>query len=143
MQGTHSVRGNPEGQTKTGHAHIATRDSDEASVLMLDEHGMICDCNSSCEALFGYDRGELLGEHVSLLLPQLDARELMRDGQPNPRLRFLCRVSHSFQAVSSDAEKFPCDLFLNVINWEGRDCLSLIVHPVLKSKSPVLMGTAD
>ncbi|MBA3034570.1 MAG: PAS domain-containing protein [Gammaproteobacteria bacterium] len=130
MHATHAIT---KGKTRTEHHHKSARDFSEAPVLLLDEHGMICDCNPGCEALFGYHRRELLQRHISMLLPQLDATELMRDGQPNPRLRFLCRVSHPFQAVSRDDGTFACDLFLNVINWEGRDSLSLIVHPILST----------
>jgi PAS domain S-box-containing protein len=129
MHVTHTAKGNVP---KTRHL-ASTHGEGEAPVLMLDEHGMICNCNPSCEALFGYPRNELLLQHVSMLLPQLDATTLMCNGQSNPRLRFLCRVGHPFEAISSDDEKFSCDLFLNIINWEGRDCLSLIVHPILRT----------
>jgi hypothetical protein len=88
---------------------------------------MIRDCNSSCEALLGYRRRELAWRHVSMLLPKLAQVDLIQNGEPNPHLRFLCRIGQRFQVVPRDREQFAGDLFLNRL--DGRDRLSLIIRP--------------
>lgn len=100
------------------------------AVLTVDCDGMIYDCNEDGESLFDYQRGELVRRHVSMLLPQLAKLELMPGGQPNPRLRFLCRSGHHYQAVTKHGGHFPSDLFLNHLDGHGRDRMSLIVRPV-------------
>ena len=99
------------------------------ATLVLDERGMICDCHGACEALFDYGSSELLGRHVCLLLPQLADMELLQDGQPNPRLRYLCRVGQQFEAQRKDGARFDSEIFLNLLAAKDRGCLSLIVRP--------------
>ena len=103
----------------------------ESSVaaLRIDATGMVCDCNRASEALFKYRRSELVWRPVSMLLPQLADWELVQNGQPNPHLKFLCRISRRFQAVTRDGKHFATELFFNLLNSAGRGGLSLIVRP--------------
>jgi hypothetical protein len=104
--------------------------AEEVAVLTLDELGMVRDCNHGSELLFKYCRGELVWRHVSMLLPELADLQLMPDGEPNPRLRYFCRVGHHLQAVAHDGECFACELFFNVLdNDAGHDRLVLVVLP--------------
>lgn len=114
-------------------ATVGRRSSADAgeklAMLTLDDRGMVCDCNSSGEALFKCRRSELVWRHISLVLPQLEELALMQDGQINPRLRFLCRIGRRFQAVARDGERFASELFLNLLDNKGHCRLSLIVRP--------------
>lgn len=101
----------------------------EMAALTLDDRGMVCDCNPASEALFKYRRSELIRRHVSMLLPQLAGLELVQNGEPNPRLRFLCRIGQSYQAVTQCGESFAGQLFFNVLDNIGCGRLSLIVRP--------------
>ena len=74
--------------------------------LTLNEQGMICDCNIPTGDLFGYGRGELAWGHISELMPELAAIKPMRDGQINPRLRFLSHIGHRFQLLSLSGKLF-------------------------------------
>jgi len=96
--------------------------------LTLDDRGVVCDCNDACETLFKCRRSDLLRRHVSKLLPQLAEMDLMPNGQPNPRLRFLCRIGRQFRAVADDGEDIASELFFNVLDNRGRHELSLIVR---------------
>ncbi|TRZ67533.1 MAG: hypothetical protein D4S02_05015 [Rhodocyclaceae bacterium] len=98
--------------------------------LMLDDLGMIQDCNPESEALFKYRRSQLVSQHVSLLLPQLEESKLIQNGQPNARLCFLSRTGHHFQAITRKGEGFPCKLFFNVLDSTGYGQMLLIVRPV-------------
>jgi hypothetical protein len=109
---------------------VGTADTGEdTAALTVDERGMVCDCNHAGELLFKYRRGELVWRHFSMLLPQLADVDLMPNGQPNPRLRYLCRIGCQLQAVNRDGERFACDLFLNAIDGTGHGRLRLIVRP--------------
>lgn len=118
------------GAIARGHGGSAAGGRQEMAVLTLDEQGMIHDCNRDSEALFKYPRNELVRRHVSMLLPQLAEWELMQGGQPNPRLRFLCRSGHHYQAVTKNGWHFPSNLFFNRLDGAGQGGMSLIVRPV-------------
>jgi hypothetical protein len=100
---------------------------DQVVGLKLDGHGMVCDWDSACETLFGHRRSEIVSRHVSTLLPQLADVQLIEGGEPNSRLRYLCRIGVRFQALSRSGERFPCDLFLNTLGSPGGSHLRLIV----------------
>jgi PAS domain-containing protein len=98
------------------------------AVLTLDDGGIVCDWNDEGEALLKYRRDELIGRHVSLLLPELSELELTQDGRPNPHLGVRCRFGCHFQAVTRDDERFAIDLFLNLLGSSGHDRRSVIVR---------------
>ncbi len=105
-------------------------DSDEnLAALTLDQRGMICDCNHACENLFEYRRGELVWRHVSMLLPELTELELMQNGQPNPRLSYLCHIGRPYRAITREGECFASKLFFTCLENPGHCQLSLIIRP--------------
>lgn len=108
---------------------ISSPPSDEIAALTLDNRAMICDCNRASEALFHYCRSELVNQHVSVLLPQLADPELIPDGQPSSRLRFLCHAGHQFHAVTQGGRRFASALFFNCLNGPGYGRVSLMVRP--------------
>ena len=100
----------------------------DSAALMLDERGMICDCDRSAESLFGYRRSEMVWRHVSMLLPQLQQVELLEDGQVNSRIRFLSQLDGYFHAVDRLGKRFGVDLFLVELGNPGLPRLRLIVR---------------
>ena len=103
--------------------------AEDMAILMLDEGGVICDCNRASETLFNYPRNELVWRHVSMLLPQLAEFDLMPDGQPNPRLRFLSRTGRHYRAETKGGGHFASNLFFNRLESTGHCRMSLIVRP--------------
>ena len=110
---------------------------EDVAALTLDDSGMICDCNGASEALFKYRRSDVVRQHVSMLLPQLAELDVMQNGEVNPRLRFLCHIGRSFQAVAQDGQRFAGELFLNVLDNMARGHVSLLVRP---AQEPAMDG---
>jgi len=125
------------GFTAPWRAINATGSGEDVAALTLDDSGMICDCNRAGEVLFKYRRSDLVRQHVSMLLPQLADMDLMQNGEVNPRLRFLCHIGRSFQAVAQDGQRFAGELFLNVLNNMSRGHVSLLVRP---AQEPAIDG---
>lgn len=92
---------------------IGTEDGDDLAVLQLNDLGIIHDCNPSCRQVFGYRPDELIGTHVSRLLPQLPESALVLDGRINPRLAYLCHCGVAFQGHHRDGRRFVSELFIN------------------------------
>jgi PAS domain S-box-containing protein len=101
-------------------AHIALSSQPGLATLFLNHAGLIENCSSACEAVFGYPRRELRGRHVSLLLPKLEGIELVNDGRINSRLRFLCRCAVPFLARRRDGTRFNSEVFLNYLNGKAQ-----------------------
>ena len=101
----------------------------ESPALSLDDHGLIHDINTLCESIFGYQRQDLLNQHISKLFSQLSDVELVKDGQVNPSLNYLCRCGHFFQAQNHKGDIFSCNLSFVRIGNEERRYFRMIVHP--------------
>jgi PAS domain-containing protein len=114
---------------RTINGRVTSVPAEDAAALILDDCGMIRDCNRAGEALFKYRRRQLVWRPVSMLLPQLLETNLLQDGQLNERLRFLCRIAYRFEAVAQDGERFVSALFLNLLGSTEHRHLSLIVRP--------------
>ena len=101
---------------------------DEPAELILDRSGVILDCNAAGERLFHLGREHVLQRHVSTLFPQLADMELMEDGEPTARFRFLCSIGCGFKTLGGDGERFVSELFVNSLGNAGPDHLRLIVR---------------
>ena len=105
-------------------------DSLPGAMIMVDAEGKLVLLNRETERLFGYDRSELLGRSVELLLP-----ERFRELHANHRKAFsqlpTARPMGSRRDLVGrrrDGSEFPIEVGLNPIETpEGRSVLSVIV----------------
>ena len=103
--------------------------------LTLSDNGMICACSKACGKCLGCTSRELLWQHVSVLLPQLQDMPLMQNGQINPRLRFLSHIGRLFILVGHSGKRFMSEVFFNDIESLGRHYLHLVIRPVRSMQS--------
>ncbi len=97
------------------------------ATIDLNNDGLIQGCSSACEKLFGYLQADLLGRHVSMLLPKLDGMELVIRNEINPRLRYLSHCAVPFLAMRYDGKSFAGEVFFNRL-YGGDFGLQLIVR---------------
>ncbi|MCX8087505.1 MAG: PAS domain S-box protein [Rhodocyclaceae bacterium] len=97
--------------------------------LVLDGRGVIVECDPQGESLFGYPCADLVGQHVSLLIPELANLEFLQGGQPNSRLRYRSRIGYRFSVLRRNGERFAAILFLNCLESAREVRMSLIVRP--------------
>ncbi|MFZ2161283.1 MAG: PAS domain-containing protein [Sideroxyarcus sp.] len=102
--------------------------------LSLDERGMILDCSKSFRTLFGFQRSDLVWQHVSTLFPQLAEIELVQAGQVNSLLSYLCRCGKLYQAINRQGDSFSISLSFVRIEYKGRGTVRLIVHPFIDAE---------
>lgn len=98
--------------------------------LTLNENGMIRECSKTCARCLGCTPGELLWQHVSVLLPQLAGIPLVLGGQINPRLRYLCHIGRQFELVGKSGVRLLSEVFFNDVESLGRHYLHLVIRPV-------------
>lgn len=104
----------------------------DLATLTLDDQGMIRDCCRACEPVFGYLPDQLIGHHISVLLPQLPNADLVQEGRINSRLAFLCHCAFAFQARRSDGRIFASELFINRLDTHN---VVVLVRNLDRSKS--------
>lgn len=113
-------------------ATVAGASNAEAGVaeLVLNDSGMIRECNRVCGKLLGYLPTELVWRHVSVLLPQLQGMPLMLGGHINPRLLFLTHIGRRFEVIGVGGVRLVCEIFIHEVEPLGRHCLRLLIRPV-------------
>jgi len=89
-----------------------------SALVLADEHGTIHLVNACTEALFGYERSELVGQSVEMLLPQR-----VRAGHPAQRARFFANPSgrpmgrgRDLHGLHRNGAEFPIEIGLNPIH---------------------------
>jgi PAS domain S-box-containing protein len=86
-----------------------------SGVLAVDASGRIALLNVQAEKMFGYNRAELIGKPVEVLVPQrFRARhaDLRKRDAANPRIRPM-GTDRSFFGVRKDGREFPVEVGLN------------------------------
>jgi len=99
-------------------------------ILMVNQEGIITLMNGQIECLFGYDRQELVGQPIELLIP-----ERFRSGHPTQRTTFFHHPVHRSMGVDrelfgcrKDGTEFPLEIGLNPIKTsDGLQALASIV----------------
>ncbi len=103
-------------------------------VLMLNQNGLILNCNSVAATLFGCMTSQLLWQHASKFLPSLAGAVLFMNGTINPRLRFLSRIGHLFEVMTPAGEALLCRVFFNEVIDQGQQHLCLVICPETSGK---------
>src|SRR5262245_9315537 len=91
------------------------------AVVGVDEQGEIQLVNSRAETVFGYGRGELIGQRVEMLVPSglrsdhVDHRDRYLDA---PRTRSM-GAGLDLHARRKDGTEFPCEISLSVVATEA------------------------
>lgn len=86
--------------------------------IIVDETGQIVLVNSQTERLFGYDRKELLGQHVEVLIPHrfVEGHRAHRAGfSQNPRVRPM-GAGMDLYAIRKNGTEFPVEISLSPIH---------------------------
>ncbi len=105
-------------------------------IVIADESGVIIESNTSVEQAFGYEEGELIGENISVLVPE-EYRKAHMEGFN----RFInTGNSHVMEQVlqlegkSKSGNVFPIELVLSQINIDGSLLLSGTIRDISERK---------
>jgi PAS domain S-box-containing protein len=110
-------------RTGEGLFHELVESAPDAMVI-VDGDGVISLVNERAEGLFGYPRGELIGQHIELLLPEvLRQRHVMhrRRYMASPRARPMGE-GMDLLATRRDGTEFVADISLSPL-WTDRGLL--------------------
>ncbi|MGA7854241.1 MAG: sigma 54-interacting transcriptional regulator [Candidatus Acidiferrales bacterium] len=99
------------------------------AIIVCDQRGAITEANSQVEKFFGYNRAELLGQSVEILVP-----ERFRDAHPEHRREYSAQprtrpmgIGLELHGRRKDGSEFPIDIMLSTVETAaGSVVLSVI-----------------
>lgn len=106
------------------------------AIIIADERGKIVLINKQTETLFGYDRFELIGQPVELLVPQNDRakHQTHRESYFNePKVRAM-GVGFELYAVRKDGSQFPVEISLSPLTTSEGILVSAAIRDITERK---------
>lgn len=105
-------------------------------LIMVDEAGIILAANPVSEQIFGYDKGELVGKQMELLLPQAIRKNHvnLRQGfnaHPTPRRMGMGR---DLIAIRKDGREFPVEVSLSFTRYKSQLMVMAFVSDITQRK---------
>ena len=105
-------------------------------IVVVDKQGTIKLVNASTEKLFGYDRLELLGRNVEVLVPdqQVDTHRGVRNSfQQRPEARVMGR-GRDMNGRRKDGSEFTLEIGLNPVGRNGNNAVLATVIDISERK---------
>lgn len=105
-------------------------------IIVVNHSQLIVASNPSGNAMFGYKKGELIGNHLDILIPQKS--EAQHKGLVN---HFMANAEHrqmgigrELYGVRQDGTKFPVEIGLNPFTVQGKDYVMAMVIDITTRK---------
>lgn len=98
-------------------------------ILVIDANGTIMLTNPACEKLFGYEKGELIGKMIEILIPQrFTHHKIHRESyKHNPYPRSM-GMGLDLYGTKKDFSEFPVEISLSPFeNREGHFVIAFII----------------
>lgn len=108
-------------------------------MLVMDERGTIILANSQLEAIFGYPRGELIGQLVEILVPPPERSRhvvLREDFVKEGKARAMGAATKELHAVRQDGSEFPIEVSLSMLPALGEHgvCVCATVRDITQRR---------
>ena len=106
--------------------------------MILDTHGVIVGCDAGSERLFAAAHRELVGRHISMLVPKLTATPSAGDWL-SPTILFLSHCDTPFRTRRVDGTPFISALYFFQFTQDDESRIAVTVRDV----SPQARGEQD
>lgn len=103
------------------------------AVILVDAEGQIVLVNAQAEELFGYRRGELLGQTIELLVPERFRAGHVRQRNAyieQPRKRPMGHPGLDLWGLRKDGSEFPAEIALGPLNTDRGPLVTAIVRDI-------------
>ena len=106
-------------------------------IITIDDKGIIEHLNPAALMLFGYDRAELVGQNVSVLMPAPD--KLRRDGYIHnyneTGKKHIIGIGREVHGQKKDGSTFPFRLGVSEVKFSDRKIYTGFIHDLSKEKA--------
>jgi PAS domain S-box-containing protein len=105
-------------------------------IVVIDEEGTITRVNATIERLFGYNRHELLGRKIEVLVPdrQVDTHRAVRESfLQKPEARMM-GAGRELSGRRKEGSEFPVEIGLNPVSRNGRNAVLATVIDISERK---------
>jgi len=106
------------------------------AIVVVDPHGRIVTANALAESMFGYDRQQLVGERVEILVPEAyrGAHDAQRETYSRaPRTRPM-GLDRELRGRRANGEEFPVQISLSPIETENGTLITSIIRDMTKQR---------
>lgn len=107
------------------------------AVITTDQKGIIETVNSLCLEMFGYSEEEMIGQNVSMIIPEPhhSAHDgYMRKYVESNQRTVINLVDRELTAVRKNGDVFPINLTVNDLHQTGRRTFAGIIRDITKQK---------
>ncbi len=106
------------------------------AMIIVDALGMIVFANAQMCALFGYARGELVGQNIESLVPEGSRRAhaVLRNRYRRCAHRRAMGVELELRARRRDGGEFPVEIRLSPVAWEGSTLVAAAIRDATERK---------
>ncbi|HEX5050408.1 MAG TPA: diguanylate cyclase [Planctomycetota bacterium] len=133
------IRERSEAQRELAESNARFRELVESApdaMVIIDAAGAIAIVNSQTERIFGYERLELIGQPLELLVPERVRERHWRERQAymaNPRVRSMGEGADLY-GRRKDGSEFPIDISLSPLQTSGGPTVSASIRDVTRRK---------
>ncbi len=101
-------------------------------IVVIDDHGMICDINPAAQRLFGYSSKELIGRNVGILMPEPYSSEhdASLTNYRETGEQKIIGVTREVSGRRKDGSVFPIELSVSEVLRGGRRLFTGIVRDI-------------
>lgn len=105
-------------------------------VILIDARGDVMMFNPACERLFGYDRQEVIGRNVKMLMPDPYRREhdTYLENYLTTGEKKIIGIGREVLGMRKDGSTFPMDLSVGEAQQEGASIFVGIIHDLTERK---------
>lgn len=102
-----------------------------AAVINFDEQGVIESLNPAAEKMFGCGSDEIIGQHITRLIPAMQAgSDAALAGNTPSEPEKICRIGRESIGCRQDGQCFPIDISITQLSLGGRSTAIAIIDDI-------------
>ncbi len=105
-------------------------------IITIDQHGLITHANKATERLFGYRVVELMGQNISILMPESGAQghDEQLSEYKGKEQSFVVGVSQDLMGRKKDGRIFPIEMTVTEMRQHGECMFTGIIRDITERK---------
>lgn len=105
-------------------------------IVIIDDKGIVYDCNPAVSKLFGYEKHEMLGHSVNMLMPEkyLEKHDQYIDNYLNSRISKIIGKGREVEAVRKGGGGFPIEIAVSEMLVDGNSMFAGVIRDVSEQK---------